>query len=68
MQRREEILQARVAAQSAQSAAEAAAKLRESFIALVENRLSEPSIIQIIAAINSMLDLGEKIKKAGPSN
>lgn len=68
IRRRQEILQARVATQSAQSAAEAAAKLRESFIALVENRLSEPSIAQIIAAINSMLDLGEKIQKASPSN
>lgn len=66
-QRREEVLQARVAAQSAQSAAEAAAKLRESFIALVENRLSEPSITQIIAAINSMLDLAGQIQKANPS-
>lgn len=65
---RQEILQAQVAAQSAQSAAEAAGKLRESFVALVENRLSEPSLAQIIAAINSMLDLGEKIQKASPSD
>lgn len=66
-QRRNEILQATVAAQSAQSAAGAAAKLRESFIALVENRLSEPSISQVIAAINSMLDLVQQIQKASPA-
>jgi hypothetical protein len=65
--RRAEIIQAEVAAQSAQSAAEAAAKLRESFIALAQNRLSEPSITDLITAINSMLDLTEKIQKATPS-
>ncbi len=64
--RREEILRARVAAASARAAEGAAAKLRESFVALVENRLSEPSIAGIIAAINSMLDLTEEIKKATP--
>jgi hypothetical protein len=67
VQRRAEIIKARVAAQSAQSAAEAAAKLRESFVALVENRLEEPSIANIIAAINSMMDLTEKIQKSSPS-
>lgn len=66
-QQRNEILQASVAAQSAQTAAEAAAKLRESFVALVENRLSEPSISQVIMAINSMLDLVQQIQKASPS-
>ena len=64
---REEILRARVAASSARAAQDATAKLRESFIALVENRLSEPSISGIIAAINSMLDLTDEIKKATPS-
>jgi len=68
VQRRKEILQARVAVASAQSAASAAAKLRESFVALVENRLSEPSITELIAAINSILDLTEKIQKATPPN
>jgi len=62
--RREEILRARVAAASSKAAQEAAAKLRESFVALVENRLSEPSIAGIIAAINSMLNSTEAIKKA----
>lgn len=66
--RREEILRARVAAASSKSAQEAAAKLRESFVALVENRLSEPSIGNIITAINSMLNAIETIKKATPSN
>ena len=65
--RREDILRARVAASSARAAQDATAKLRESFVALVENRLSEPSIAGIIAAINSMLDLTEEIKKATPS-
>ncbi len=65
--RREEILRARVAAASSRSAQEAAAKLRESFVALVENRLSEPSIAEIIAAINSMLNSLEAIKKATPT-
>ena len=65
--RREEILRARVAAGSARAGQDAAAKLRESFVALVENRLSEPSIAGIIAAINSMLDLTEEIKKASPT-
>jgi len=65
--RREEILRARVAAASARAGQEAASKLRESFVALVENRLSEPSIAGIIAAINSMLDLTEEIKKATTS-
>jgi len=64
---REEILRARVAASSARAAQDATAKLRESFVALVENRLSEPSIAGIIAAINSMLDLTDEIKKATPS-
>lgn len=66
-QRRNEILQATVAAQSAQSAAEAAGKLRDSFIALVENRLTEPSISQVIAAINSMVDVVQQIQKASPT-
>ena len=65
--RREEILRARVAAASSKAAQEAAAKLRESFVALVENRLSEPSIAGIIAAINSMLNSIEAIKKATPT-
>src|SRR6266478_2314693 len=65
--RREEILRARVAAASSRAAQEAAAKLRESFVALVENRLSEPSIAGIIAAINSMLNSIEAIKKATPT-
>ncbi len=65
--RREEILRARVAAASSRAAQEAAAKLRESFVALVENRLSEPSIAGIIAAINSMLNSTEAIKKATPT-
>src|SRR6266478_681058 len=65
--RREEILRARVAAASSKAAQEAAAKLRESFVALVENRLSEPSITDIIAAINSMLNSIETIKKAAPT-
>jgi hypothetical protein len=65
--RREEILRARVAAASSKSTQEAAAKLRESFVALVENRLSEPSIAGIIAAINSMLTSIEAIKKATPT-
>jgi hypothetical protein len=68
VQHRQEILQARVAVQSAQSAASAAAELRESFVALVENRLSAPSITQLIADINSILDLTEKIEKASPPN
>jgi hypothetical protein len=66
-QRRVEILQAQVAAASAKSAAGAATILRESFIALVENRLSEPSITELITAINSILDLADKIQKASPS-
>ena len=66
-QRRQEILQAKAASQSAQTAADAAAKLRQSFVALVENRLSEPSITQIITDINSILDLVAKIQKATPS-
>ncbi len=65
--RREEILRARVAVASSRAAQEAAAKLRESFVALVENRLSEPSIAGIIAAINSMLNSIEAIKKATPT-
>lgn len=65
--RREEILRAKVAAGSSKAAQEAAAKLRESFVALVENRLSEPSIADIIAAINSMLKSVEAIKKATPN-
>jgi len=65
--RREEILRARVAASSARAAQDATAKLRESFVALVENRLSEPNIAGIITAINSMLDLTEQIKNATPS-
>lgn len=65
--RREEILRAKVAAASSKAAQDAAAKLRESFVALVENRLSEPSIAGIIAAINSMLNSVEAIKKATPS-
>jgi len=65
--RREEILRARVAASSARAAQDATAKLRERFVALVENRLSEPNIAGIIAAINSMLDLTEQIKNATPS-
>src|SRR5207253_1499816 len=64
---REEILRARVAAASSKAAQEAAAKLRESFVALVENRLSEPSIAGIITAINSMLNSTEAIKKATPT-
>ena len=64
---REEILRARVAASSARAAQDATAKLRESFVALVENRLSEPSIAGIIAAINSMLNSTEAIKKATPT-
>src|SRR6266403_3314397 len=64
--RREEILRARVAVASSRAAQEAAAKLRESFVALVENRLSEPSIAGIIAAINSMLNSIEAIRKATP--
>jgi hypothetical protein len=67
VQRREEILQARVAVASSESAASAAAKLRESFVALVENRLSETSITQLISAINSILDLTQKIQKATPA-
>ncbi len=65
--RRADILRARVAAASSRAAQEAAGKLRESFVALVENRLSEPSIAGLIAAINSMLNAIEAIKKATPT-
>lgn len=66
VQRREEILQAQVAAGSAKAAAEAATKLRESFVALAEDRLTEPSITELVADINSILDLTEKIQEASP--
>lgn len=67
VQRRREILQARVAAASADSAAAAASKLRESFVALVENRLTEPSIAEIIEEINSVLDLMEQVRHGSSS-
>ena len=61
--RRRQVLEAQVSAQSAGKAAEAAAALRTSFVALVEQRLTEPSIQQVIASINSVLDLIEQIRK-----
>jgi hypothetical protein len=63
LNRRRQVLEAQVSAQSAGKAAEAAAELRTSFVALVERRLTEPSIQQVIANINSVLDLIEQIRK-----
>jgi hypothetical protein len=60
---RRQVLQAQVSAQSAGKAAEAAAELRTAFVALVERRLTEPSIQQVIANINSVLDLIDQIRK-----
>src|SRR5262245_850071 len=62
VERRRRVLQARVASQSAGRAAEAAAQLRSSFVALVEHRLTEPSIQQILTSINSVLDLIDQIR------
>jgi hypothetical protein len=67
VRRRREILQARVAAESADSAAGAATKLRKSFIALVENRPTGPSITEVLAEINSVLDLLEKVRHGNAS-
>jgi len=63
VERRRQVLQAQVSAQSAGKAAEAAAELRNSFVALVERRLTETSIQQVIANINSVLDLIDQVRK-----
>jgi len=60
--RREEILSASVASQSAGAAAQAADELRLSFQKLVANEFDSAALTSLIADINSILDLAEKIK------
>ena len=63
---RQKILEASVAAQSIQDAANAAAKLRASFVALVAGQSPTPSIASLIAAINSTLDAVGKTSSTTP--
>jgi hypothetical protein len=60
--RREHVLTATVAVQSASDAAGAARALRESFARLVAGTLTEGAISDLIQDINSILDLASKIK------
>jgi hypothetical protein len=60
--RREQVLTANVAVQSASDAARAAKALRESFARLVAGTLTEGAISDLIQDINSILDLASKIK------
>ena len=64
--RREEILSASVASQSAGAAAQAADELRLSFQKLVANEFDSAALSSLIADINSILDLAEKIKAPNP--
>jgi len=61
--RRQSILQARAAADGAQSLGEAAARLRANFVALVENRLSASDILKTMHSIHSVHDFKEAIQK-----
>jgi len=60
--RREQVLRANVAVQSASDAARAAKALRESFVRLVGGTLTESAISDLIQDINSILDLAARIK------
>jgi len=62
LDRRQQVLTANVAVQSAADAARAAKALRESFARLVAGTLTEGAISGLIQDINSILDLATKIK------
>jgi hypothetical protein len=64
--RREEILSATVASQSAGAAAQAANELRLGFQKLAANQFDSAALSSLIADINSILDLAEKIKPPNP--
>lgn len=66
--RREKILGIILAISSVETAAESAARLRESFVAVVENRLNKASITQLDSTINSVLDSARKIEQARPKD
>jgi hypothetical protein len=63
---REEILSATVASQSAGAAAQAANELRLGFQKLAANQFDSAALSSLIADINSILDLAEKIKPPNP--
>ena len=63
---RENVLSATVASQSAGAAAEAANELRLSFQKLAANQFDSNALTSLIADINSILDLTEKIKGPPP--
>jgi len=62
--KRDEILNTTVTSQSADAAAQAAHKLRLSFQRLAANQFDSAALSSLIADINSILDLTEKIKAA----
>jgi hypothetical protein len=62
-QRRREHLQASLALTSAETAADAARRLKLSFIALAEGRIEVLDVPAIVSDINELLSVMEKVKK-----
>lgn len=63
MRLRRELLQSSVTVASIQPAVDAVSRFREGFIGIVENRLNQSSIAELISSINSLLDSADRVQQ-----